>query len=102
MVKRTDMLASSVRAIIAPILRECPRECGVVAITEIDLSSDLSYATVYVSALRKPEIALQFLEERRSELQRRMGGLQTHKTPQVRFRLDRRAEEGSRIEKLLE
>ena len=101
MKKRTDMLESSVRKIIAPILRDCPRECGIVTITEIDVSSDLTYATILVSALQKPELAMEFLDARQRELQKRMGQLQTHKTPQLRFRLDRRAEEGSRIDKLL-
>lgn len=102
MTKRTDRLEPSVRKIIAPILRECPPECGIVTITEIEVSSDLSYATVHIGALRKPEVALAFLEGRQRELQRQMGALQTHKTPQIRFRLDTRAEEGNRIDKLLE
>jgi len=101
MTKRTNKLQSSVRRIIAPILRECPLECGIVTITEIDVSSDLAYATIHVSSLQRPEAAIAFLEERRSALQKSMGQLETHRTPQLRFRLDRRAEEGSRIEKLL-
>ena len=101
MQKRTDMLSSSARKIVAPVLRECPQVCGIVAITEVDVSSDLSYVTVYVSALRKPEEALDFLQGRRRELQKALGGLKTHKTPQLRFRLDRRSEEGSRLDELL-
>lgn len=101
MTKRTDRLASSVRAIIAPVLRECPRECGIVTITEVDISSDLAYATISISALREPTAALAYLESRRRDVQKAMGQLQTHKTPHVRFRLDRSAEQGSRIEKLL-
>lgn len=102
MTKRTERLEPSVRKIIAPILRECPAECGIVTITEVDLSPDLSYATIYVSALRKPDTALEFLESRQRELQKQMGKLQTHKTPKVRFRIDTTAEQGSRMEKLLQ
>ena len=101
MTKRTDMLESSVRRLIAPILRECPRACGIVTITRVDVSSDLSFATVYVSALQSPTAALEFLNDRQRKLQRRMGELETHKTPQLRFRIDTTAEEGNRIEKLL-
>lgn len=96
------MLATSIRKIIAPVLRECPRACGVVSITNVELSSDLSFATVSVSALREPEEAMAFLEVRRRALQKNLGALQTHKTPQLRFRLDCTAEEASRIEKLLD
>ncbi|NOS67081.1 MAG: ribosome-binding factor A [Candidatus Peribacteraceae bacterium] len=102
MTKRTERLEPSVRKIIAPILRECPRECGIVTITKIDVSPDLSYATIYISALMKPKAALEFLESRQRELQKLMGNLQTHKTPHIRFRLDTTAEEGSRMEKLLQ
>ncbi|MBI2636206.1 ribosome-binding factor A [Candidatus Peregrinibacteria bacterium] len=99
--KRTDRLKSSVRRLIAPVLRECPRECGIVSITEIEVSPDLSYATVLVSALHKSGIAMEFLGKRRSALQRRMGKLQTHKTPLLRFRADLSSEQESRIDELL-
>ena len=96
------MLASSVRKLIAPVLRECPQECGIVSITDVEISSDLSYVTISVSALRNPEVALAFLETKKRELQHLLGQLQTHKTPKLRFRIDRRSEEGSKLEKLLE
>lgn len=95
------MLETSARRIIAPVLRECPSACGIVSITEVEVSSDLSYATVYISALTNPEAALDFLEGRRRELQKLLGRLQTHKTPQLRFRIDRRSEQGGRLDALL-
>lgn len=95
------MLVSSVRELIAPALRDCPPACGIVAMTTVDVSSDLSYVTVYISALKEPTAALAFLENRRSELQRKLGMLGTHRTPQLRFRIDRAAEEGDRIDRLL-
>ena len=95
------MLASTVREILSPVLRDCPPACGMVAMTTIDVSSDLSYVTVYISALKEPVKALAFLESRRSELQRKLGMLGTHRTPQLRFRIDRTAEEGDRIDRLL-
>ena len=101
MSKRPAMLVSTVRELIAPALRECPRECGITAITQVDVSADLSYVTVYVSALKNPEEALAYLDGRRRELQKSLGRPQTHKTPQLRFRIDRRGEEGSRIDELL-
>lgn len=95
------MLETSVRKIIAPILRDCPQECGIVTITEVSVSSDLSFATILVSALRKPQAAMAFLESRMKPLQKEMGRLKTHKTPQLRFRLDQSSEKGSRIDQLL-
>ena len=101
MKKRTDMLESSVRKLIAPVLRDCPQECGIVTITEVEISSDLSFATLSIGVLRKPEAAMEFLETRRPQLQKILGQLKTHKTPKLRFRLDTTAERGSRIDKLL-
>ena len=102
MARRLPMLASSIRAVVAPVLRECPQECGIVTITEVDVSADLSYVTVYISAFRETKVALAFLESRRSEFRKRLGALQTHKTPLLRFRVDRTIEEGNRIDALLE
>ena len=96
------MLATSIRKLIAPVLRDCPRECGIVSITRIDVSSDLSYVTVYFTALKESQLALKFLMSRERELRKILGQLQTHKTPQLRFRIDKTAEEGSRIDALLE
>ncbi len=101
MSNRPLLLATAVRKIISPVLRECPRECGVVTITDVDVSPDLSFATVYVSSLLQPKAAIAFLDGRQRELQKRMGTLQTHKTPKLRFRIDKTAEEGTRIDQLL-
>jgi ribosome-binding factor A len=95
------MLASVIRDIIAPILRECPQECGIVSITEIEVSDDFSYATVYISALTEPEAALQFLEARQMQLTRSMGQLYRKRIPSLRFRVDPRTERGGRIDELL-
>lgn len=97
------MIASVVRETIAPALRDCPPACGVVSITDVEVSSDLSYATVLVSALREPEKALEALEEERPELQRLLGKrLQTHRVPRLRFRIDQTIERAERIDRLLE
>ena len=102
MSKRTLMLASTVRDTIAPVLRECPRECGIVTITRIEISSDASYATVYMSALKEPELALEFLRKEGRDLQRQLGKLPRKKIPLLRFRYDDSGERGRRIDELLE
>jgi len=95
------MLASVVRDIIAPVLRECPSECGMVSITEVEVTDDFSYATVYISALKEPELALKFLEGKLFELTRSLGQLYRKRIPTLRFRLDYRTERGGRIDELL-
>ncbi len=95
------MLASVIREIIAPVLRECPPECGIVSLTEVDVSRDFSYATVYFSSLKEQELAFNFLEEKRPALQREMGKLYRKRIPILRFRLDSSIEKGNRIDDIL-
>ena len=103
MKKRPAMIASVVRDIVAPLLRGCPQACGIVSLTEIEVSEDIGYATCYVSALSEPEKAIAFLQSRMPELKRALGAaLQMHRAPFLRFRIDPRAERGSRIDQLLE
>lgn len=103
MSKRPAMVGSVVREVVAPLLHDCPSACGIVSLTEVEVSADLSFATCYVSALQKPEEALSFLQSQIPALQMRLGGvLQIHRVPRIRFRIDPRTERGSRIEHLLE
>jgi len=96
------MLASVIREVIAPVLRECPEKCGVVSITEVEVSKDFSYVTFYVSALTEPDLAISFLESRIFVLQRSLGQLYRKRIPLIRFRKDPRTEQGSRIDELLQ
>jgi ribosome-binding factor A len=98
---RPAMLASVIREIIAPILRECPRECGIVSMTEIEVSPEYSYVTVLISALKEPKLALQFLDRQAPRLQKGLGILRLRKTPHLRFRIDEAIERGERIDQLL-
>ncbi len=101
MSKRHKMLASSVRDAIAPVLLRCPRECGIVSITEVELSPEFSYATIYVSALMEPDIALAFLQSQVPSLRKMLSSLALRRVPELRFRIDHRSEKGSRIDALL-
>jgi len=101
MSKRPKMLASVIWEIIAPILRECPKECRVTSITQIDVSEDFSFATVYISALEKPELAVEFLESKSKELQKKLVSLERRRVPKLRFRVDEVIKEGNRIDELL-
>ncbi|MEI8230933.1 MAG: ribosome-binding factor A [Candidatus Peregrinibacteria bacterium] len=100
--KRPLMIASVVRSVVAPFLRGCPPVCGIVSLTDVEVSSDLSYANCLVSALKEPGQAVEFLESRHSELQRGLAAaLQAFRIPKVRFKIDPRTERGRRIDELL-
>jgi ribosome-binding factor A len=95
------MLATAVRRIIAPAVRLCPPQCGVVALTRVEVSPDGSFVTAYVSSLLEPVLALSSLEGRLPELQRALGSLRTRHIPRLRFRLDEREEQGNRVDEIL-
>jgi ribosome-binding factor A len=101
MSKRTDMLGSAIRTIVAPVIRECPPACGIVSITRVEVSGDFSYATLYITALREPKQAMNFLITQLPDLQRKLSALERQRIPHLRFRQDVQAEEGNRIDQLL-
>jgi ribosome-binding factor A len=94
---RPALLATTVRELIAPVLRMAPRECGIISITRVDVSADLSYATVYITALHNTKLAMEYLEKQKKEFQKNLGQLQSHRTPKLRFRIDESIEQATRI-----
>jgi len=100
--KRAAMIGSVVRSVVAPFLRGCPQVCGIVSLTEVEVSTDLSYATCYVSALKEPERAVEYLLAQTPQLRSGLGkALQIHRVPLLRFRTDPRTEKATRLDELL-
>lgn len=96
------MLASVIRSVVAPTLREAPDRCGIASITEVDVSPDTSFATVYVSSLEDNEALIAHLHDRHKEIQHQLHlSLQRRKVPQLRWRIDERIERGNRIDDIL-
>lgn len=109
MSRRLDRVADLLRAELSQlILREVrdPR-VQLTSVTDVEVTSDLSYATVRVSVLGDDEErrleAVEGLRHAsgflRSQLARR---LDLRTTPELRFQLDRGAEHSQRISDLLE
>ena len=99
--RRTAMIGSEVRTLVAPVLRECPPECGMVAITEVSVAERLESITLYISSLKHPDLALTFLQKQSGALRQRLLPLGLRRLPVLHFRLDVRSERGARIEELL-
>jgi ribosome-binding factor A len=79
---------------------------GFVTVTGVETSTDLRYATVYVSVLgseRKRETSLHGLAHARGILQRRVNQeLHLKRTPQLSFEYDPTVERGVRLAKLID
>jgi len=72
-----------------------------VSISEVIVSSEFSYATVYISSLEHEDDALAFLNRQTKRLQSKLGQLYRKRIPELRFRLDNRGNTGSRMDELL-
>lgn len=106
--KRQGRMAEETKRLLSSII---PKEIkdprlGFLTITRVILSSDLQYATVYVSVLGDEEDQYQtmhILEQVKGFLRRELGhALGVRVTPELRFKLDHSIEEGTRILKIMD
>ncbi len=107
--RRTERLNDQLREEISDLVRrdvKDPRIGGLVTITEVDVSPDLSHAKVYVSVLGSDEEragTLKALDAASHFLQRELRKRLTIKrTPALDFRADESLERGARILRLLD
>ncbi len=100
---RPAMVASLIRTLAGGLAREIPmKECSIVSVTDVQVSSDLSVAKIYISALEQPEKACAFLAKRKGELRALIAAeLHAHHVPVLRFLVDERTEKGNRLDELL-
>lgn len=93
---------------LADLLREVkdPRVSKLLSIIKIDLSADLSYATVYVSAIEgydKTVESVKGLKNAAGYLRRELGArLKLRKTPELRFIADNSIEHSAHIAKIID
>ncbi len=105
--KRTDRVGALLKSALAEILLRDVKDPRVqmVTVTGVDLSSDLKYAHVFVSALGDAEArarSLAGLASARPYLQAQAGHrLGLRFTPELRFAIDPSFEAADRVERLL-
>lgn len=93
---------------LADLLREVkdPRVSKLLSIIKIDLSADLSYATVYVSAIEgyeKTVESVKGLKNAAGYIRRELGArLKLRKTPELRFIADNSIEHSAYISRIID
>ena len=93
---------------LADLLREVkdPRVSKLLSIIKLDLSGDMSYATVYVSAIEGYEKTVESVKGLKSAagyLRRELGArLKLRKTPELRFIADDSIEHSAKIAKIID
>ena len=101
-------ITSDVKMTLSELFREIkdPRISKLLSIVKVDVSGDLSYATVYVSAIEGGEATAESVKILRGAsgfLRRELGGrLSLRKVPELRFIADDSIEQSARISKIID
>jgi ribosome-binding factor A len=105
--KRSDRLRSQIlRDVQVMLEHECTaRLQGMVTFTDVEISADLKYATIFYSILgddMAKQRASAYLSRIRKRVQSELGALlRLKKTPEIKFEFDPSIERGMRIEQIL-
>jgi ribosome-binding factor A len=88
------------------IRREIPvGDAGLITVNDVDVSSDLHQATVFIGILGSPDQqrrGLEQLQQHRKRIQGLVGQAVVLKyTPQLRFKVDESVEQGNRVLKII-
>ncbi len=101
-------VSADIQRELADLFRELkdPRVSKLLSIVKIDVSGDLSYATVYVSAIEgfdKTVESVKGLKNAAGFLRRELGmRLKLRKTPELRFIADNSIEHSANISKIID
>lgn len=97
---RIDRITEDIKRELIVILRDVkdPRVSGMLSIVKVDVSNDLSYAKVYVSAMEGIEVARESVKGLKAAsgfIRGRLGSsLHLRKTPELKFVADDSIEKG--------
>lgn len=103
---KINRVTSDIKYALSDLLREVkdPRVSKMLSIVKLDVSGDLSYATVYVSAIEgseKTKESVKALKGMAGYLRRELGGrLSLRKVPELRFVADESIEISAKISKI--
>ena len=104
---KINRITSDIRLTLSSLLREIkdPRVSRLLSIVKVDVSGDLSYATVYVSAIEgseKTAESVKALKNAAGFLRRELGSkLKLRKVPELRFVADDSIEQSANISRII-
>ncbi len=106
---KINRVTSDIRLCLSELLREVkdPRVSRMLSIVKLDVSGDMSYATVYVSALEGAEKTAESVKALNKSaagyIRRELGSrLKLRKVPELRFVADNSIENSAHISKIIE
>lgn len=95
-----DRISEDIKREIISIMRELkdPRVSGMLTVVKVEVSADLSYAKVYISAMEGLEAAkssIQGLQSAQGYIRKQLGSrLHLRKSPELKFIADNSIEKG--------
>lgn len=104
---KTGRITSDIKMMLSDILRDVkdPRVSRLLSIVKVDVSGDLSYATVYVSAIEgydKTVESVKALKGAAGYIRRELGArMSLRKVPELRFIADNSIEKSTEISKII-
>ena len=104
---KINRITSDIRLTLSSLLREIkdPRVSRLLSIVKVDVSGDLSYATVYVSAIEGSEKTAESVKAHKNAagfLRRELGSkLKLRKVPELRFVADDSNEQSANISRII-
>lgn len=105
---KIDRITSDIKMALSEMFRDLkdPRISSLLSIVKINVSGDLSYATVYVSAIEGKDATIQSvkgLKNAAGYLRRELGSrLSLRKVPELRFIADDSIEKSAHISRIID
>lgn len=105
---KINRITSDIKIVLSELLREVkdPRVSRLLSIVKVDVSGDLSYATIYVSAIEGKEKTLESVKALKGAsgyLRRELGSkMKLRKVPELRFIADDSINISANISKIIE
>lgn len=106
---KINRVTSDIRLTLSELLREVkdPRVSKLISIVKLDVSGDMSYATVYVSAIEGGEATAESVKALNKSaagyLRRELGSrMKLRKVPELRFVADNSIENSAHISKIID
>ncbi len=106
--KRVSRISSEVKRVVSELIRtelRDPRISDMTSITDVEVTSDLSYANIFISVYGDEEVkkeSMDGLNNAKGFIKKELGErLDLRHIPEVVFKLDDTVDKGMRIEELI-
>lgn len=105
---KLNRITSDVKVAVSEILREVkdPRVSKLLSVVKVDISNDLSYATIYVSAIeggKKTKESVKALKGAAGYIRRELSSrLKLRKVPELKFIADDSIEKSTQISRIID